>query len=281
MTQEVQRPAVRWHGGKWILAPWIHGFFPPHRVYVEPFGGGASVMLRKSRSYGEVYNDLDAEVVNLFRVLQSSRASDLHHKLTMTPFARSEFDLAYEMADDEVERARRLIIRSFMGFGSNGHSRVTGFRANSNRSGTTPAHDWVNYAAALPRLIERMSGVVVENRDAHEVIRAHDAKTTLFYVDPPYVHSSRSDMGKDYAHELTDEGHRDLAKVLRGVDGMVVLSGYRTALYDQLYGGWQAHERKSLADGARPRIEVVWLNAAAVTALDQSKQQLDWLGAAE
>lgn len=158
MTQEVQRPAVRWHGGKWLLAPWIHGFFPPHRVYVEPFGGGASVMLRKSRSYGEIYNDLDVEVVNLFRVLQSARAAELHYKLTMTPFARDEFDLAYEIADDDVERARRLIIRSFMGFGSNGHSRVTGFRANSNRSGTTPAHDWANYAAALPKLIERMSG---------------------------------------------------------------------------------------------------------------------------
>lgn len=88
-------------------------------------------------------------------------------------------------------------------------------------------------------------------------------------------------MSKDYAHELTDDEHRDLAEVLNEVDGMVVLSGYRSALYDELYAGWLAHERKSLADGARPRIEVVWLNAAAVGALNESRRQLDWLGAAE
>jgi DNA adenine methylase len=59
---------MRYHGGKWMLAPWVIENMPPHRVYIEPFGGAASVLIRKKRSYAEIYNDLDGEVVNLFRV---------------------------------------------------------------------------------------------------------------------------------------------------------------------------------------------------------------------
>lgn len=65
------RPVLRWHGGKWVLAPWIIGHFPPHRIYTEAFGGGASILMRKARAYSEVYNDLDEDVVNIFRVLRS------------------------------------------------------------------------------------------------------------------------------------------------------------------------------------------------------------------
>lgn len=122
-----QRPVLRWHGGKWLLAHWIIEHFGPHRVYVEPFGGAASVLLRKQRSYAEVYNDLDDDAVNLFRVLRSDRANELVDALRMTPFAQVEFLAAYKRCEEEVERARRLIIRSFMGFGSNGHHRLTGF----------------------------------------------------------------------------------------------------------------------------------------------------------
>lgn len=141
------RPVLRWHGGKWLLAPWIISHFPAHDVYVEPFGGGGSVLMRKARAYAEIWNDLDGDVVNLFRVLRSSDADRLVAHLRLTPFAREGFVEAYGESQDPVERARRLIIRSFQGFGSDGHNgaRITGFRANSSRSGTTPAHDWANY----------------------------------------------------------------------------------------------------------------------------------------
>jgi DNA adenine methylase len=257
-----RRPALRWHGGKWNLAPWVIGFFPPHRCYVEPFGGAASVLIRKPRAYAEVYNDLDGDAVNLFRVLRSERARELVEALRLTPFAREEFAEAYQPTEDVVERARRLIIRSFMGFGSNGHNRLTGFRANSNRSGTTPARDWVNYPDALVSIIERLTGVVIENRDAKEVMAAHDTPQTLHYVDPPYVLSTRSDMGTDYAHELDDDDHRELLAFLCSLQGTVVLSGYPHDLYDTALHDWKRIERPALADNAKPRTEVLWINRA-------------------
>jgi len=117
----VSRPVLCWHGGKFRLAPWVIAHLPPHRIYVEPFGGAASVLLRKPRAYAEVYNDLDGDVVNLFRVLRDAQAgARLIAQLQLTPFAREEFLAAYEPADDPVERARRLVARSFMAFGTTG-----------------------------------------------------------------------------------------------------------------------------------------------------------------
>lgn len=251
------RPIVRWHGGKWQLAPWIIEHFPAHRIYVEPFGGGGSVLMRKPRSYAEVYNDLDGEIVNLFRVVRD-RGEDLRTLLEVTPFARTEFLESYEPSSDPLEQARRTVIRSFMGFGSNSHNKATGFRSNANRSGTTPAHDWKNYPDALARGIARLRGVCIENRDAIEVMTTHDGAETLHYVDPPYVPETR-DKGSDYRHEMNQQQHRDLAAFLGTLKGAVVLSGYASALYDELFAGWQRVERRGFCDRARERTEVLWL----------------------
>lgn len=107
-----RRSAVRYHGGKWRLADWIIGHFPAHRVYTEAYGGGASVLLRKPRSYGEIYNDLDGEIVNLFRVLRDS-GPELMHLLELTPFSRTEFLASYEPHPDPLEQARRTLVRSY------------------------------------------------------------------------------------------------------------------------------------------------------------------------
>jgi len=263
------RPLLRWHGGKWLLAPWIISEMPTHRVYVEPFGGAGSVLIRKSRCYAEVWNDLDGHVVNLFQVVRSDRADELVQSLRLTPFASEEFFGAYEPTDDPLERARRLVIRSFMGFGSNGHNKSTGFRSNSNRSGTTPAHDWINYPDSLVAVIKRLQGVVVLNRDACEVMSGHDGPETLHYVDPPYIMDTRSDAGKDYAHELTDTDHENLLDFLDGLQGMVMLSGYPHDIYDDRLKHWTRITRKALADGAKARTEVLWLNPAAAQARAQ------------
>lgn len=266
----VSRPVLRWHGGKYLLAPWIISHFPAHQVYVEPFGGAASVLLRKRRAYSEVYNDLDDELVNLFGVLRGGASQQLVDALRLTPFARSEFAMAYEASADPVERARRMIIRSYMGFGNTGAlGRSTGFRADSNKSGSTPAHDWANYPDALPAIIERLRGVVIENRPAIDVMRAHDRPEALHYVDPPYVPDTRSQgnpwcVKHKYRHELSIADHAELLEFLRSLQGKVVLSGYPSPLYDEALTGWRRIERAALADGALPRTEVLWLNFDAL-----------------
>lgn len=280
------RPILRWHGGKWLLAAWVIQHFPPHRVYVEPFGGAASVLLRKPRSYAEIYNDLDDDVVNLFRVLRDAdKARQLVAALQVTPFARVEFEQSYHQVDEPVERARRLVVRSFMGFGSNAHNyqNKSGFRANSNRSGTTPARDWANYPGVLPLAVERLSGVIIEHRDACDVMRAHDGAETLHYVDPPYVWETRTKAlpaSGYYAHEMDEDDHTRLLAALRDLAGMVVLSGYPSALYDDALTGWMRVERTALADGARKRTEVLWINPAAADARDAATAQYCMFGGA-
>jgi DNA adenine methylase len=279
---EPTRPVLRYHGGKWMLAPWILQHFPPHRVYTEPYSGAASILMRKPRAgLVEVYNDLHGEIVSLFRVLrdpdQAARLADL---LRLTPFAREEFALSYEPTDDPVEQARRTVVRSMMGFGSNSASGMkSGFRANGNRQTAHPASDWVNYSAAVAAFTERLQGVVIENRMAIDIIRQHDYPDALHYCDPPYVHETRSAFtttkGKGYRHEMTDDDHRELARVLRECRGMVIVSGYPSPLYDELYDGWNISERAAMADagknGRGDRTEVLWINDACMAALERSR----------
>lgn len=261
------RPALRYHGGKWMLAPWIIAHLPPHRVYVEPFGGAASVLIRKPRAEAEVYNDLDGEIVNLFRVLRDPlQAEELRRQLELTPFARQEFELSYETHSNPVEQARRTVARSFMAFGSSGTSgRRTGFRADSTRLRGAPSRDWMNVPEAIAAVAGRFRGVTIENRDACEVMARHDAPETLHYVDPPYLPETRN-LGSPYCkkgqyrHELTRDQHADLLEFVRGLSGYVVLSGYDSELYNTALRGWVRVERRALATGARPRTEVLWIN---------------------
>lgn len=231
------------------------------------------MLLRKPRSYAEYYGDLDDQVVTLFRILRGKDADRFLDMLRLTPFARAEFFEAYESSDDPFEIALRLVIRSFMGFGSPGAmGAVTGFRATSNRSGTTPAHDWANLPDTMQAIVVRLRGVVVENIDAGQLMRREDGPDTLHYVDPPYLPELRSGGNPycpkhRYRHELTIDGHRELLGTLQSLDGMVVLSGYPSDLYDNALDDWHRVERSALADGARKRTEVLWLNPAAFAAL--------------
>lgn len=267
------RPILRYHGGKWRIAPWIVEQFPAHRCYVEPFGGGGSVLLRKPRSRSEIYNDLDEEVVNLFRVARD-RGDELARRLELTPYARAEFDLSYlpAAAGDDVERARRLVVRSFMGFGTNcrrlnldGSVQRSGFRAqHGGREDTLPSKEWASYPAALAALVDRLRGVVIENAPAVEIMRRFDGPGTLHYVDPPYVHSTRVERlaggrANGYAFEMSDADHRELAAGLSQLRGAVVVSGYRSELYDELFAGWRCITTSARAMGNKPTSEALWL----------------------
>jgi DNA adenine methylase len=209
----------------------------------------------------------------LFKVLRDPEQSAmLASALQLTPYARAEFEGSYEPSDDPIEQARRTVVRAFQGFGSDSASGAqTGFRANGNRQSAHPARDWTNYPAAVASFCQRLQGVVIESRPAVEIILQQDGPEALHYCDPPYVHETRSAAvvrnGKGYRHEMTEQDHRDLARVLRECAGMVILSGYAGGLYDELYGDWDVRTRRALADGGLERTEVLWLNEACSRAL--------------
>ena len=272
------RPVLRWHGGKWKLAPWIIAHFPAHRIYVEPFGGAASVLLRKPRSGAEIYNDLDGRVVNLFRVLRDpNKADDLRRRIYLTPFARAEFDWSYEPPKDDIDDAHKMIVLSFMGHGSDSASRGcrTGFRAKMTDTRALPSNAWAGWHESVPEFVDRLRAVTIERIDAVKLILRSDNPDTLFYVDPPYLPETRSALvGRSqkthgYRHEVDRGGHVELLETLLTLDGMVVLSGYPDPLYDEMLAGWRRVETAAMADGARPRVEVIWLNPACAAALDR------------
>ncbi|QMV73748.1 DNA adenine methylase [Comamonas piscis] len=264
----ITSPALRYHGAKFRLAPWVLKHFPEHRSYVEPFGGAAGVLLQKPRAYAEVYNDLDEDIANFFRVMRDRSQSDqLIQLLRLTPYARAEFDLAYEDCPEPVERARRTAVRACMGFGSAGATKgVTGFRIDTARPYGTAQHLWTRYPEQLGAVIERFQGVLIENRPAIEVMRQHDTPETLHFVDPPYVYATRSLRNVTqgcYRHEMNDEQHLELLATLKGLQGMVVLSGYPSSLYENELAEWQMSTtgaRISAGRGTTIKTEVLWLN---------------------
>lgn len=268
----IAAPAFRYHGAKFRISGWVHQHLPGHRTYVEPFGGAAGVLLTKARSYAEVYNDLDGDVVNFFRVLQDvEKCARLIEACRLTPYARAEFEQAWEPTEEPVERARRLVIRAQMGFGSAGATKgKTGFRIDSQRAYGTAQHHWLKYPDGLAAIAERFTGVLIENRPAIEVMQQHDTPQTLHYVDPPYVHSTRvMQAGKAgyYRHEMSTSQHETLLAALLVLRGHVVISGYRTELYDDTLVGWQRVEttaRISAGRGGATRTECLWISPSAI-----------------
>lgn len=274
----ITAPVIRYHGGKFRLAPWVLEHFPPHTCYVEPFGGAAGVLMQKPRSYSEVYNDLDQDIVNLFEVM---RDDDMRQRLTeqlvLTPYSRTEFEEAWLATDDKVERARRTVIRAQMGFGSAGATKgITGFRIDTKRQYGTAQQLWSRFPDQLAAIGQRLAGVLIENRQAVEVMTAHDAPSTLHYVDPPYMHATRvrgSAKGRYYRHELDDAQHEELLATLKNLEGMVVLSGYPSEMYEAVLLGWtrnHTNARISAGRGAATRRECLWLNPACMNALHQT-----------
>lgn len=266
----IKHPAIRYHGGKFRLASWIISHFPEHRCYVEPFGGAASVLLKKKPSDAEVYNDLDGDVVNLFRVLRDPLASQrLIEACALTPYSRAEFRCAYDPTEDPVEKARRLIVRATMGFGSAGATKgCTGFRLDTKRNSATAQKIWSRQPDNLAAVASRFSGVLVENRDAIQCMRDHDTPTTLHFVDPPYVHETRVSVAKNnaYRFEMTDAQHVELLDALKGLQGAVVLCGYDTEIYNDSLSSWKKTTRTVAAcgqAGAVPRTECLWISPSA------------------
>lgn len=269
------RPLLRYLGSKWRLAPWILEHFPPHEIYVEPCGGAAAVLLQKPASRVEVYNDIDGDLVNLFAVLRSPDAGELIRQVALTPYASAEYRLAHLPAGEPIERARRLLVRSHMGYGTRGTrtDRAAGFRVDGNKGNTNVARNWADFPDALAAIVERLRTVTLCDRDAVDLVEYWNNPEALIFLDPPYVAETRSSKAKQaegyhtYAHEMSHEDHRRLLAAACASRSMVAISGYASALYDDALQGWTCVETAARAHMNSERTELLWLNAHLVARL--------------
>lgn len=258
-------PPITWFGGKSKLAARIVGHFPDHRTYVEPFGGSAAVLLAKPPSPVEVYNDIDHNLVNLFRVL---REPELFERLRVaceaTLYSRAEFYLAQQPAHDPVEAARRFIVRQRQSHG--GVGRAWSYCVADAQTGMSSAvRRWLSGIERLPAIHRRLRRVQIEAADWSEVLVRYDRPDTLFYLDPPYVAETR--VGGGYRHELGQSDHVRLIEAVQSLSGMVILSGYPSDAYQTLEDqGWRRVEYDVpayMSPRRDRRRESLWISPAA------------------
>ncbi|MGH9431385.1 MAG: DNA adenine methylase [Terriglobia bacterium] len=259
--------AFGWYGGKFSHLDWLLPLLPPCHHYCEPFAGSAAVLLNREPSPVESYNDLDGEVVNFFRVLRDYK-NELIEAIGLTPFSREEFYVALSTNGEPIsslERARRFFVRARQT--RTGLAQTSSLGRWANCKGTSRAgmsgvvSRWLGSVHSLPHIALRLLRVQIENRPAIDVIKLYDSAESLFYCDPPYVHSSRGD-SKAYGFEMKDVDHEELATVLNRCKGKVAVSGYHCDLMDTMYRGWrrvdapakQCHSIKKL------RQEALWMN---------------------
>ncbi|MGW0577336.1 DNA adenine methylase, partial [Streptomyces sp. NPDC002920] len=262
MTDRLKSP-VPYFGSKQRVADWIVGLLPEHDHYVEPFAGGLSVLLAKSPARMETVNDIDGELMTFWRVLRD-RPEDLLRACFLTPHGRAELAATWDPTTDELELARRIWSR--LAQGRSGTLRNTGWRHYIDPAGSTLSMPGYleAYADRLAAAAERMHGVSLEALPALDLIARYGSRANvLLYVDPPYLGTTRG-WGNNYRCEMkTEAEHRGVAAALADCRATVVLSGYPSSLYDELYVGWHRYEQASMtgnAKTAKARTEVLWAN---------------------
>lgn len=264
--KELTTPLI-YYGGKTTLAPWIIDNLPPHTTFVDVFGGGGAVILYKGPSEVDVYNDV-GNVSNFFRVMRD-HGEELQRRLTLTPFSREEFELCRDTweeimeSGDEIEWARRWYVVISQGYTheENSDSWHVSKIVNS-------AQAIMNHVDKLPWVIQKLRRLHVEHLDFAECIRIYDKDTTLFYLDPPYLHDTRADVG-NYRNEMSFNRHVELLESLFFIKGQAILSGYPSDLYDAYLADWRRVERSRTSaiqnsEGGRQtnramRTEVLWI----------------------
>jgi DNA adenine methylase len=262
-TKTKLRSPLKWHGGKSYLAGRIAALFPSHRTYVEPFAGGLSVLFTKRRSELEVAGDLNADLVEFYVCLRD-RPHDLIRRLRSIPYAPESFQWGCDSSKecDPLERSVRFFVRTRMSRGGLGNGFAWSDRLRGGQPGDVNA--WATILDKLPAISARLQGVELYQADALDLIERFDSQWTLFYLDPPYLHTTRTARGA-YAYEMSDEDHVRLLDAITDVRGMVILSGYANPLYDHSLRSWerQAFERPNDSGQTKVktrRVEVIWLS---------------------
>ena len=248
---------LKYPGGKWRIAEWIIEQFPAHKVYCEPFFGSGGVFFNKPPSAIETINDIDNNVVNLFKVCRE-RPAELAAALAFTPWAREEYKNCYNLtAGDEVERARRTVVRFHQSFGTS-NSSLSSWRNVQTSGGPKVAAQWRELPDIVLKVCERLKDAQIENIDAFTLIERYNHPDTLLYIDPPYLQSLRK--RNLYKYEMKDSRHVELLELLKLSKSKVCVSAYDNELYNSMLKGWYTNEKRTTAQGGRIRTEKLYMN---------------------
>ena len=243
----------QWAGGKGNLVTWIVQYVPAGQIYVEPFAGAASVLWHLPSTFPvEVLNDLDGDIVNLYRVLQDKgKFEELAHRLIFTPYARAEFARALQIVKapnaTDIDRAWAFFVKQNQGFGGIAQTEGEWGRAvtliRNDMASTTS--NWRSRLKLLSFWHERLSKVQIDCIDGIECIKYWDTPETMFYIDPPYVPDTRKDR-RLYKNEPDAGYHERLLETILAAKGKVLLSCYDHPVYAPLAkAGWRKLTRET------------------------------------
>lgn len=254
----IDRPALKYNGGKFRLREWILSYVPKHSVYVEMSCGASSVLLSKERSKVEVLNDLDGNITNFFTVLRDE-PKKLIRKINFTPYSEKSLKFAIDSIDktrDPIDRAWKFYTICWMSMRANDIRKSNlDFRAKGNLSeegGHNPARLF-SKIKHLYQISERLRGVFILEKNALELAEIYDSLGTLFYLDLPYLANSRNTKNL-YTKEFSKiEQHIPVLESLTKIKGMAIVSHYPHPLYDEIFAGWEVVTKSTLANSMQKR----------------------------
>lgn len=260
------RPPFKCHGGKSYLAKWIIEQLPENyqeMIYLEPFCGGASVLLNKEPSQEEIINDLDENIITLFRIIRDQCIQFLR-KIKRIRYKETNFNAALKRADfpSDLHMAINEFILRRMSRGGLKKAFAWSNRKRGGQPGEINA--WETIIDLIPEISQRLQNVIILNKPAIQLLKVFDEPNVLVYADPPYLHETRESPDA-YTHEMLVDDHIALAEVLNNFKGKVLISGYPSRLYSKLYKNWRC-EKKKIANHAsqqkvKPiKIELLWCN---------------------
>jgi len=250
------QPILKYPGAKWNLANWIIQQMPPHKVYLEPFFGSGAVFFNKPPVGIETINDIDGNVVNLFKVIREKPA-ELARLINLTPWARDEYLQSYQRIGDPLEDARRFLVRCWQAYASKTGYK-TGWRHSAQGLCPNMPEQWAKIPERIMMVTERLKHAQIENMDATKLISKYNHETVLIYADPPYIPDTRTK--NIYAHEMDEQDHIRLLEALLDHRGPVIVSGYDNPLYNEMLKNWRKESRTAAAENGQSKEEVIWMN---------------------
>jgi DNA adenine methylase len=255
----------RFYGSKKRIAEQIIALFPPHKVYVEGCLGSGAVFFAKSPSHAEVLSDINGEIVHFFRMLRE-RPDDLIRACALTPYAEEELIAGYRQVErpiDDIERARRFYVRLELGWNSGGRL-SGGFRRDTRGTRhVTAAIEYID-VMHLYQAAARLQHAQIDRADVMDQLIRYNDPDTLLYLDLPYVQSARGSEKKMYADEMSDATHRQIADLCHWSRSKIIISGYQSPLYEELYADWQCVTIEAYDLNKQPQSEYLWISPNAV-----------------